>query len=160
MMRRMETTTEILLTKTDLLYDKLVCPSWHFLGRHAKSIVIEKVWFYVRFGKNNKKSNEATIQISVHAYGLLGSVPEERGYIAGWAQLYFAMKIVAYLSCSAGCRHFARTNLFFKATPASLPSPIKTTVLEITSKNELQYQGSSQTLRVGARSDLTRSKIK
>jgi hypothetical protein len=51
--------------------------------------------------------------------------PEERGYIAGRVRLYcrksavifpeecgyiFVLKIVAYLSCSAGRTHFARTN--------------------------------------------------
>ena len=43
-----------------------------------------------------------------------GYMEEEHGYIAGRARLYchiFVMKIVAYLSCSAGRTHFARTKI-------------------------------------------------
>jgi hypothetical protein len=38
-------------------------------------------------------------------------LPEERGYIAGRTRLYFCMEIVAYISCSAGCTHFAWTKI-------------------------------------------------
>jgi hypothetical protein len=39
-----------------------------------------------------------------------GYMPQKCGYIARRTRLYFAIKIGAYLSYSAGCMHFARSN--------------------------------------------------
>ena len=70
--------------------------------------------FYFRYQKSAVIFSEERVYIGgrVHLYSVKSAVifPEERGYIAGRAWLYFAMKIVAYLSCSVGRTHFAKTN--------------------------------------------------